>query len=813
MRPLLLLLLFPALLVADPMRRDRYGDPLPEGAIQRLGTARMQHFGATRLTVAPDGKTLITRGNGHLRIWSAANGKLLRSLPYPSQAGRFYPFFSEDARRFVDIERQVIRVWDVESQTILKRLPLKGVDRLSAVAFSRDGNRIATAEDTPREYRLRIWNLKDGSHEEIGHTETRIVACNFVSPSVLVSIAESDEEKQSLQIWNLDDPKENRFLADTNFVTEMTTDDPWLRLRAPSRRIRNLLTNEEFTLDSDDIYFSPDGRKRFSSDGEKSDLITETGQFWIRPLWYVWRRQVKARFAPDSSWLAVMHHNGKLGVYSCRDGKPIWVASSDPSDEITAVDWFPDSRRLNIIYGKSNRSNCLYDFDSGELTAWGEFESTLSTMIFAKDRPYLLSYKHRLTRRDPKNNDPIKFAPHEPPVRLIAPKANDPHLREVYSMQMERDTKLVGDDLKSFRVVHEQFLKGIKLTGLGHQDSEFSRDARFFVAGGELIFPFSGESLPEREEQEKLFGLTLSERTDLIAGLVSREVFTPPEGAKEDLRFEFDLRIWERQTGRTLLTIPNRKPMQRAFHPSGQFLATDHRDGIRIWNLRNGNVQQFIPVHDPCLVDLLENYATLLRFSPDGSKLASGHTDTTVLIWDTSDLPKFPREKLDEATLNQLFAQLREPDAATAQKAIWRLSASPETALPFLIRKLKPIQKLPPETTEPILKQLRSEQFRVREAAMKKLNELDDGLLASLESWLKLDLDEDLRKRLQTLPEQRRWSVPPTGEDLRLMRSLRILEAINTPEALKLVEHLASGLPQARATQEAIATRERMKWW
>src|SRR5438132_739846 len=56
-------------------RTDRYGDPLPEGAIARLGTIRLHYGGeVSSAAVSPDGSILIAAGR-------VCDGKSAKELP------------------------------------------------------------------------------------------------------------------------------------------------------------------------------------------------------------------------------------------------------------------------------------------------------------------------------------------------------------------------------------------------------------------------------------------------------------------------------------------------------------------------------------------------------------------------------------------------------------------------------------------------------------------------------------------------------------------------------------------------------------
>src|SRR5947209_11178928 len=64
-------------------RTDRYGDPLPAGAIERVGTLRFRLGGGavTDLLLGAGGKALVSNtfhGAAAVQVWEPTTGKLLR---------------------------------------------------------------------------------------------------------------------------------------------------------------------------------------------------------------------------------------------------------------------------------------------------------------------------------------------------------------------------------------------------------------------------------------------------------------------------------------------------------------------------------------------------------------------------------------------------------------------------------------------------------------------------------------------------------------------------------------------------------------
>src|SRR5438105_3881400 len=57
---------------------DSFGDPLPPGAVARLGSTRLRHAWLSEATFTPDGKAVLSAGgDGRVRAWGVTNGDLL----------------------------------------------------------------------------------------------------------------------------------------------------------------------------------------------------------------------------------------------------------------------------------------------------------------------------------------------------------------------------------------------------------------------------------------------------------------------------------------------------------------------------------------------------------------------------------------------------------------------------------------------------------------------------------------------------------------------------------------------------------------
>src|ERR1700722_16630157 len=87
-------------------------DPLPAGAVGRVGTLRLRHA-AHMLAYSPDGRLLASTGIG-TRLFDARSGRHLRDLEGSSS----YVGFSSDSSRLFSMPygfKPVVQVWNLDN--------------------------------------------------------------------------------------------------------------------------------------------------------------------------------------------------------------------------------------------------------------------------------------------------------------------------------------------------------------------------------------------------------------------------------------------------------------------------------------------------------------------------------------------------------------------------------------------------------------------------------------------------------------------------------------------------------------------------
>jgi dipeptidyl aminopeptidase/acylaminoacyl peptidase len=236
-----------------------------------------------------------------------------------------------------------------------------------------------------------------------------------------------------------------------------------------------------------------------------------------------------------------------------------------------------------------------------------------------------------------------------------------------------------------------------------------------------------------------------------------------------------------------------------AFSPDGRLLATAEGDRIRIRDVRDGRERAHFAGHQAAV--------RALAFTPDGKALVSAGADSTALVWDVAGLGEDARPEapaLDAAALEQRWRDLEGEDAGRAYQAILTLAGSPRQSVGWLREHLRPATAPEARRVQALLADLDADAFETRDRAARELANLGGLVRTSLEKALLSRPSTEKRRRLEALLEELKPALAPlSGENLRQVRAVEVLERAATPEARRLLEQWAGGARETLLTGEA----------
>src|SRR5262249_23547033 len=138
------------------------------------------------------------------------------------------------------------------------------------------------------------------------------------------------------------------------------------------------------------------------------------------------------------------------------------------------------------------------------------------------------------------------------------------------------------------------------------------------------------------------------------------------------------------------------------------------------------------------------------------------------------------------------------------------LRSSPERAVTWLRAHLKPAPSAETPHLKKLVTELGSEQFKIRDQAMRALEKLGEVAAPALQKALAGSVTLEVKRRLEVLLAKMEGAqLPP--DMLRQVRAVEALEGIGTSEARSLLQHVVTaGAPEGRLTREAQAALQRL---
>jgi dipeptidyl aminopeptidase/acylaminoacyl peptidase len=366
-------------------------------------------------------------------------------------------------------------------------------------------------------------------------------------------------------------------------------------------------------------------------------------------------------------------------------------------------------------------------------------------------------------------------------------------------------------------------LHQVKFTNADLRSVAFAPDSKVLAVGATGWEPGANQQTSEVQIVRVAGGKEIA-RIKRVNAFLSALAFSPDGKVLAVAWQNQGVELWDAATGQERRRLEGQVGTVQtlAFSPDGRTLAAGlfvpfqaaipgnpmppggNQASVALWELGSGQLRSRFSGH--------QGQVGCLAFSPDGRTLASGATDTTVLLWDMAgDASRSAAAPLPAGDLDALWADLLAPDAERGYAAIVKLRSSPAQALPLLRKHLRPakVSGATAEQIEKLIEDLTSNRFQVREKAHKALEELGETAAEALRKALQNPRGNEQRHRIGRILEKLDKTVV-SPEELRTTRALEALEQIGDGEARQLLTTLAEGAPHSRLTQEARAALRRL---
>jgi RNA polymerase sigma factor (sigma-70 family) len=814
---------------APAVRKDRFGDPLPSGAVARLGTVRFRHEGeAGSLVFSPNGKWLAALTDGGGILWDARSGKEICRFPEMTRSltiGRLIDFSPDGRMLAAPRDSNHVGLWDAATGKLLRALDVLPKNKvieppgsgLHTIRFSPNGKLLAVEGDDNRSYVLDV-----ATGKALHHFKEEIIACPTFSPDgktfVLQVWGRKPSKGREIQVCDASTGKvlrhwecHSELMCDIAFSSDGKTlagagTDRITLWDAATGEIRTRIEKKKMGQ-IQNLAFTPDGKTLLSGsevDGKVHVWDVATGKEQQQLDSHQWILRSMA-LSPDGKTVAAGTVYSTIRLWNLATGRELFPDPPGHNSPVNAVAYSPDSKLL--VSAGENRQAWLWDAATDKPVRQIRVASA-QRVAFSPD-------SRRLALLSPGKSYPAKdihvcdvatgkelFRVPPSDVREVSALAFSPDGRTLVSAGWKSTGKNDGVcNLNVYDASKGGFLRRFSIPRFGPACLAFSSDGRTLAIGGNSVPDSIRLWDPVREEE--IVGLRGHEHN------VSCIAFSPDGRTLVSGSADRTVRLWEVATSKEIAVLKGhkREVASVAFSPDGRTVASGgvhpvHGEGpneIRLWDAATGEEIQHFQGHNSGVASL--------AFSPDGARLASGLRNSTVLLWEVPRGGQHVR-RLTPRDLGSLWSDLAGEDARRAYAAIRQLTDDPQQSVAFLIDRLRPAPQTGPEQIRRWIADLDSDEYAVRQTAMKELAMLEEQAGPLLRERLAAKPPLEVRKRVEELLSQTK--ILHAGEVVRGVRAMAVLEQICTPEARRLLERLAQGAPEARLTREAKASLKRL---
>jgi WD40 repeat protein len=655
---------------------DLYGDPLPAGAVCRLGTVRYRQGGSrSRLHFLDEATVLAGSESGEVHVWDLTTGrrkKTVRTRGYlqavaVSRDGVVLAALANKFDRAARMYNCSLALWDLKMggvrRTIAWREPLTSSP--TCLAWTPDGTTLVTGG---RNGRLRFWDVASGDEilsHELARDEVEDVA--FSPDGKHLALA----GRRGAYLWEWTSGAEPEslpglergaqgvaFSPDGKLLATSSDEDNGLRLWSVAARqvVQRIRGGRNY---SPTVAFTPDGRRLAASASgnaggvEVWDVASGRRAGAFGGVRYLSSLAV----SPDGRWLAGAGQN-VVNVFDLETGDPLHRRFTGHEEEIYELEFTPDGK--SVVTSGMDPLARVWDARTGRpLQALRHDKGMVRALAASPDGKLLASSAL---------DDTVAVWDRETGRRVF----RLPGHGELGGRRNLRFTPdggrfhSFGDDLflrtwdvRTGKALAEHLLRptGLKVTlddigvpevsggpfggGPSLDKGRFTGDAKHLLlqVGGAIhaMEVESGKELWRYQPKFSLEDFAASPDGKWLA-TAEQETLPPPPADPEKHVSRGSLRIVNLAPPHDLvreIELPGRYHRAPVFSPDSRLVVLggrgqddddDPQYWIAAWSVENGKLAYRIPNSASNLF--------ALAFAPDGKRLASSHGDTTALVWD-----------------------------------------------------------------------------------------------------------------------------------------------------------------------------------